>query len=140
MKAITSILHGMSVESRSEIFRGIPRWEALDPSGIINSITEIVHHRIFRDREHEAVRSPISSACCGPQVNLTILSRLLGIYENRNAHKLQKYRYRREDYITGKARNMSGEKYSSDCYGFPLTVMNFMRDWYEDDDCSTPDK
>ena len=35
---------------------------------------------------------------------------------------------------------MRGERYASDNYGFTEDVMEFLRDWFVDDACSTPDK
>ena len=107
---------------------------------VIESIREILHNKVSLDREHAAVRSTIISACCGPNVNLQELSQLLGIYENRNFHKLAVFKERREAYIGGRTSNMNGERYASAHYGFPPEVMQFLREWFIDDDCSVPDR
>ena len=129
----------MSPEGQSYVLTQLGCVEEHVPS-ILKSIKEVVQQRTSRDQHHEAVRSTIISACCGEHVNLKKISQLLGIYENRNAHKLTKYKDRREGYMTGRSNHMSGQRYSSDHYGFTEDVMQFMRDWFEDDECSTPDK
>ena len=105
----------------------------------MSSIKEVLHNRISSDREHENVRSTVISACCGPQVNLKELSELLEIYGNRNVHKLKKYQRRREEYMNGTTSHMSGHRYAGDRYGFPKRVMQFMRNWFDCEECSTPD-
>ena len=51
----------------------------------------------------------------------------MGVYQNRNYHKLQIYQKRRMDYISGKSKNLNGEKYAAENYGFPKEVVNFTR-------------
>ena len=42
--------------------------------------------------------------------------------------------------MSGKSANLKGERYSTEKYGFPEEVMNFMRAWFDDQECGTPDK
>ena len=108
---------------------------------VIQSVIKgVVNNRSSFDREHENVRSTVISACCGPQVNLRALSELLGIYGNRNVHKLNKYKARRAEYMNGIVSHMCGHRYAAEHYGFPPEVLQYLRDWYDDDECSTPDK
>ena len=95
--------------------------------GVTSALKDIIHHRAANVPDHEAIRSTIISACCGPDVTFQALSKMLGIYGNRNYMKLEVYRKRREAYFAGQATNLRGERYASDKYGYTKEVMNFMR-------------
>ena len=73
-------------------------------------------------------------------MNLKVVSKALNIYKNRNFHKLKIYQTRRKEYMMGVKPHMSGFRYGSEYYGFPDKVFKYMREWFEDDECSTPDK
>ena len=109
-------------------------------NSIIKSIKEIVHYRASNISDHEAVRSIIIGACCGPLVDLKTLSNELEIYGNRNYLKLDMYRKRRDAYLRGEITTLAGVRYSSSSYGFTEDVLNYLRNWYVDDECSTPDR
>ena len=85
---------------------------------IVNSIKEVIHHRVSTDREHEGVRSTLISACCRSDLKLKTVSQVLELYKNRNFHKLKVYKERRDAYMSGRAKHMSGDRYSRDSYGF----------------------
>ena len=57
--------------------------------GVISALKDIIHHRAANVPDHEAIRSTIISACCGPDVTFQALSKMLGIYGNRNYMKLE---------------------------------------------------
>ena len=48
--------------------------------GVISALKDIIHHRAANVPDHEAIRSTIISACCGPDVTFQALSKMLGIY------------------------------------------------------------
>ena len=41
--------------------------------------------------------------------------------------------------MNGTTSHMSGHRYAGDRYGFPKRVMQFMRNWFDCEECSTPD-
>ena len=50
-----------------------------------------------------------------------------------------KYRMRREAYISGEADSMSGDRYPREKYGFPEAVLGLVKEFFESDECGTPD-
>ena len=125
----------MEQNNREEIITSLVGKQHEINSDVISSIRDVLHNRVSSDREHEGVGSTIISGCCGPQVQLRALSKILGIYENRNYHRLKNYKARREHYMSGATKHMRGYRYASEHYGFPEKVMKFLHDWFDDDDC-----
>ena len=137
--ALKCLLSVVPEQQREQLILGISGEELRVLRSIIKSIKEVVLYRISTCKEHEAVRSNILSACCGPNVDLPALSAALGIYENRNWPKLKIYRSRRVAYLRGSTMDMSGDRYKGLHYGFPVEVIRVLQNWFLDDDCSTPD-
>ena len=57
----------------------------------------------------------------------------------KNHHKLEKYRERRKAFIDGMADSMTGDRYESEKYGFPQEVLDIVQEFFESDECGTPD-
>ena len=78
------------------------------------------------------------SAACGPDVKLKTVSTVFGIYEG-NHYKLDKYRKRRQAYVSGESDNMDGDRYKSQKYGFPAEVLDVIKEFFKSPECATPD-
>ena len=139
LESIRGLISGLTAPDYRQLGKDVADEQHSFMETVFTSLREIIHNRDSADRDHEGVRSTVISACCGYHVDLSKLSCLLGIYENRNFHKLQLYKARREAYMLGRSRTMTGERYASNHYGFSTLVIQFLRRWFDDDDCSTPD-
>ena len=110
-------------------------------NNVLASLREVIGSRNSKTIENERLRSTIISAACGPHVSLKAVSRVFGIYDdNYNHYKLEKYRKRREAYMSGKVDNLDGDRYPSKNYGFPSEVLDLVGEFFESPECGTPDK
>ena len=82
------LINELSKEDREELIGSFVGNSQHIISAIITSLKEVLHNRDSSDSDHEAVRSTIISACCGPNIKLRALSEVLEIYQNRNYHRL----------------------------------------------------
>ena len=97
---------------------------------VLKSIKEVVNFQRSRNAKEESIRSTLISSACGPEVLLKTVSSVFGIYEgNRNHYKLEKYRQRRQAYMSGENDNMEGARYASEKYGFPAEVLDVIKEF-----------
>ena len=142
MNELIKILDDLEPKLRKKSLEALFREEQLllpaEVHEVVSSIKEIICDKRSKNKESERIRSTLISAACGPNVNLKTVSTVFGIYGG-NYHKLDKYRQRRQAYISGESGNMDGVRYESQKYGFPAEVLDVVREFFESPECGTPD-
>ena len=142
-KQINMTLNGLSKKERVQVLSRVLKNKSLQSLSVlmqlVNSIKQILHYKTSKQNEQEAIRSTLLSSICSSKVDRKGVCELLEIYQNRNSHKLSKYQKRREAYLSGSTSNMEGKRFASELYGFPVAVVKLMKNWFDHEECGTPD-